>query len=61
MPYCANILDELPIPLQLPISNRATSDSHGFDTFGDSETNNRKITAVSELQSPDRASSPSHA
>ena len=35
------------IPQQQPVSNKATSDSHGFDTFGDSD--NRKITAISEL------------
>lgn len=42
------ILDEGPV-LQMPKSNKATSDTHGFDTFGDSDTNNRKITAISEL------------
>jgi hypothetical protein len=32
----------------LPASNKATSDSHGFDTFGESD-GNKKITAISEL------------
>ena len=41
-----------------PASNKATTDTIGFDTFGDSES--RKITAISELQSPDRTNSPSH-
>jgi hypothetical protein len=44
----------------MPISNKATSDSHGFDTFGESENKGKKITAISELQSPVRTNSPSH-
>jgi hypothetical protein len=56
-----NILEEIPLPMAIPISNRATTDVHGFDTFGDSDSTNKKITAVSELQSPDRTNSPSHA
>ena len=44
----------------MPISNKAYAESRGFDTFGDSESNNKKVTAISELQSPDRTESPSN-
>ena len=52
---------------KVPISNKATSDSHGFDTFGDSTeavadtaNKNKKITAISELHSPGANSPPIH-